>query len=167
MPSRRCWRRASARTAPAQALGWPKVRVSARVKILELPEPAQQMIGAGVIALSAVDQLRAIGQVSPGLLDAVIAFLADGNEWAAERLAREPGWVLDSALRDGNVKAFAALHEPGERARDLRAAAGEEDRGAVRRGREAAQADRRRTAMGARRSGSRRRTSTRRVLRGC
>lgn len=92
----------------AQALGWPKVRVSARVKILELPEPAQQMIGAGVIALSAVDQLRAIGKVSPGLLDAVIAFLADGNEWAAERLAREPGWVLDSALRDGNVKAFAA-----------------------------------------------------------
>ena len=38
----------------------------------------------------------------------MIAFLADGNEWAAERLAREPGWVLDSALRDGNVKAFAA-----------------------------------------------------------
>ncbi len=46
--------------------------------------------------------------MSPGLLDAVIAFLADGNEWAAERLAHEPGWVLDSALRDGNVKAFAA-----------------------------------------------------------
>src|ERR1035437_10172290 len=91
-----------------QALGWPKVRVSARVKILELPEPAQQMIGSGVIALSAVDQLRAIGKVSSGLLDAVIAFLADGNEWAAERLAREPGWVLDSALRDGNDKAFAA-----------------------------------------------------------
>jgi hypothetical protein len=91
-----------------QALGWPKARVSARVKILELPESAQQMIGAGVIALSAVYQLRAIGRVSPGLLDAVIAFLADGNEWAAERLAREPGWVLDSALRDGNVKAFAA-----------------------------------------------------------
>src|SRR5450755_3024840 len=91
-----------------QALGWPKARVSARVKILELPDSAHQMIGAGVIALSAVDQLRAIGKVSPGLLDAVIAFLADGNEWAAERLAREPGWVLDSALRDGNVKAFAA-----------------------------------------------------------
>src|ERR1019366_4177281 len=81
-----------------QALGWPKVRVSARVKILELPEPAQQMIGAGVIALSAVDQLRAIGKVSPGLLDG----------------------VLDSALRDGNVKAFvtymnqASAHEISE-----------------------------------------------------
>ena len=92
----------------AQALGWPKVRITARVKILELPERAQEMIGAGVIALSAVDQLRAIGRVSPPLLEAVVAFLADGNEWAAERLAREPGWVLDSALREGSVKAFAA-----------------------------------------------------------
>jgi ParB family chromosome partitioning protein len=40
----------------AQTLGWPKSRVTARVKILELPERAQQMIGEGVIALSAVDQ---------------------------------------------------------------------------------------------------------------
>jgi ParB/RepB/Spo0J family partition protein len=92
----------------AKALGWPKARVTARVKILELPERAQGMIGAGMIALSAVDQLRAIGRVSPALLDAVVAFLADGNEWAAERLAREPGWVLDSALREGDVKVFAA-----------------------------------------------------------
>jgi hypothetical protein len=92
----------------AQALGWPKARITARVKILELPQRAQEMIGAGVIALSAVDQLRAIGRVSPPLLEAVVAFLADGNEWAAERLPREPGWVLDSALREGNVKAFAA-----------------------------------------------------------
>jgi hypothetical protein len=29
----------------AQALGWPKTRVTARVKILELPERAQQVIG--------------------------------------------------------------------------------------------------------------------------
>jgi ParB/RepB/Spo0J family partition protein len=92
----------------AKALGWPKVRVTARVKILELPERAQEMIGAGMIALSAVDQLRAVGRVSPALLDAVVAFLADGNEWAAERLAREPGWVLDSALREGYLKVFAA-----------------------------------------------------------
>jgi hypothetical protein len=75
----------------AQALGWPKQRVAARVKLLELPERAQQMVGAGTVPLSAVDQLRAIGQVSSELLDAVIDYLADGNEWAAERLAREPG----------------------------------------------------------------------------
>ncbi len=92
----------------AQALGWPKQRVTARVKLLELPEQAQQLTGQGVIPLSAVEQLRSIGQVSPELLDAVISYLGDGNEWAAERLVREPGWVIDSALRGGSSKVFAA-----------------------------------------------------------
>ena len=99
----------------AQALGWPKQRVTARVKILELPERAQQLIGEGVIHLAAVDQLRAIGTVAPDLLDAVVAYLDDGNAWAAERLTREPGWVLDAALtHSGNGKVFAAyLHSAG------------------------------------------------------
>jgi hypothetical protein len=92
----------------AQALGWPKQRVTARVRLLELPEQAQQLTGQGVIPLSAVEQLRSIGQVSPELLEAVIGYLGDGNEWAAERLAREPGWVIDSALRSGSSKVFAA-----------------------------------------------------------
>src|ERR671937_632920 len=96
----------------AQALGWPKQRVTARVKLLELPERAQQLVGEGVIPLAAVDQLRAIGAVAPDLLDAVIAYLDDGNAWAAERLMREPGWVLDAALsHSGDSKVFAAyLH---------------------------------------------------------
>ncbi len=96
----------------AQALGWPKNRVTSRVKILELPERAQQLIGEDVIHLAAVDQLRTIGTVAPELLDAVIAYLDDGNAWAAERLTREPGWVLDAALTHaGNRKVFAAyLH---------------------------------------------------------
>src|SRR3954465_9965419 len=99
----------------AQALGWPKQRVSARVKILELPERAQQLLGDGIIHLAAVDQLRAIGTIAPALLDAVIAYLDDGNAWAAERLTREPGWVLDAALSHaGEKKAFAAyLHSTG------------------------------------------------------
>jgi len=92
----------------AQALGWNRARVTARVKLLELPELAQQMIGDGRLTLASVESLRAIGAVSPALLDALIAYLADGNEWAAERLAREPGWVLDSALRSNNSKVFAA-----------------------------------------------------------
>jgi hypothetical protein len=101
----------------AQALGWPKNRVTARVKILELPERAQQLIGEDVIHLAAVDQLRAIGKVAPDLLDAVIAYLDDGNAWAAERLTREPGWVLDAALtHNGNGKVFAAyLHSASAR----------------------------------------------------
>jgi hypothetical protein len=77
------------------------------MRLLELPPAAQQMVGNGQIALSSVEQLRAIGTVSPELLDAVIAYPADG-EWAAERLAREPGWVIDAALRDGHTTVFAA-----------------------------------------------------------
>jgi ParB/RepB/Spo0J family partition protein len=92
----------------AQALGWPKARVTARMRLLELPETAQRMVGAGEIALSSVEQLRIVGHVSPALLDALIAYLADGNQWAAERLAREPGWVLDAALRESDSKVFAA-----------------------------------------------------------
>ena len=42
----------------------------------------------------------------------MIAYLDDGNAWAAERLTREPGWVLDAALtHSGDSKVFAAyLH---------------------------------------------------------
>ena len=92
----------------AQALGWPKARVTARIRLLELPEAAQEMTGAGAIALSSIEQLRTIGHVSPLLLDALIAYLADGNQFAAERLAHEPGWVLDAALRKTDSKVFVA-----------------------------------------------------------
>ncbi|MGO9958842.1 MAG: ParB/RepB/Spo0J family partition protein [Solirubrobacteraceae bacterium] len=92
----------------AQALGWPRQRVAARMKLLELPERAQQMVGAGTIALSAVDQLRAIKDASPALLDAVIEYLAEGNEHVAERLSSQPGWVIDAALRTGRSGVFAA-----------------------------------------------------------
>jgi hypothetical protein len=41
-------------------------RVTARVKILELPERAQQLIGEGVIHLVAVDQLRELTDPAHG-----------------------------------------------------------------------------------------------------
>jgi ParB/RepB/Spo0J family partition protein len=92
----------------AEALGWSRTRVTARMRLLELPEAAQAMIGAGEIPLACVETLRSIGQVSPALLDLVVGFLGDGNQFAAERLAREPGWVLDAALRAGERSVFAA-----------------------------------------------------------
>jgi len=48
----------------ARALGWPKARVTARVKLLELPQKARELVGADVIPLSAVDQLRTIETAS-------------------------------------------------------------------------------------------------------
>lgn len=93
----------------AQALGWTKALVTARMKLLELPERAQQLTGEGVIPLAAVDQLRAVGVVAPKLLDAVVAYLDDGNVAAAQQLTRDPGWVVGSALKHaGDRKIFGA-----------------------------------------------------------
>jgi hypothetical protein len=38
----------------------------------------------------------------------VIAYLEDGNAWAAERLSRDPGWVLHAAMRHPGDKTSAA-----------------------------------------------------------
>jgi ParB/RepB/Spo0J family partition protein len=93
----------------AQALGWPKARVTARMKLLELPERAQQLTGAGAIPLSAVDDLRAIGRTAPRVLDLLVEYLAsDDDGWAADRLASDPGWVLGQALRERGAGVFAA-----------------------------------------------------------
>lgn len=106
----------------AQALGWPKARVTARVKLLELPEKARELVGAGVVPLSAVDQLRAIGTVSPQLLDVLVEFLdgdQDGHTWAASQLVSDPGYVLGNALRETDSRVFAAyLHQLPSRAVD-------------------------------------------------
>lgn len=91
----------------AQALGWPRQRVTARTRLLELPDAAQEMLGDGLLPLSCVDQLLAIGRVSAPLLGALIEYLGQGNEFMAARLAREPGWVLDAALLSQDSEVFA------------------------------------------------------------
>jgi ParB/RepB/Spo0J family partition protein len=106
----------------AQALGWPKARVTARVKLLELPEKARELVGTGVIPLSAVDQLRAFGTVSPELLNVLVDYLdgdQDGHTWTASQLLSDPGYVLGNALRETDSKVFAAyLHQLPSRAVD-------------------------------------------------
>ena len=124
----------------AQALGWPKARVTARVKLLELPEKARELVGAGVIPLSAVDQLRAIGTVSPQLLEVLVDYLdgdQDGHTWAASQLVSDPGYVLGNALRESDSKVFAAYLHQLPSARGRRAAARQEGDRAARRGGEA------------------------------
>ena len=88
----------------AQALGWAKARVTARVKLLELPEAAQVMVGDGRIALAAIDHLLAVGKVSAPLLDALISYMGQaGDEWTNSRIVREPAWVIGQALRAGEL----------------------------------------------------------------
>jgi hypothetical protein len=92
----------------AQALGWAKARVTARVKLLQLPEAAERMVGDGRIALAAVEHLLAIGDVSSPLLQAVVAYVGEPeNAWAAGELARSPGRVVDEVIRDSDTKPVA------------------------------------------------------------
>jgi len=114
-------RRGLSEDGAAQALGWTRQRVTARVKILALPERAQQMLGSGLLSLGTLDQLTAIGEVSPGALEALIAFLdSDRGAPYAERFASAPGWVLGQALSETKTGVFAAYlntlgdHEIGQ-----------------------------------------------------
>jgi hypothetical protein len=113
--------------AAADVLGWSISRVVARVKILQLPEWAQQIIGAGEIPLSAVDQLLSIAPVAPALPHPVISYLDEGNQWATEQLASKPGWVVDSAIREGRGEDVRLVLGLRLFLQDLLAASGQED----------------------------------------
>jgi ParB/RepB/Spo0J family partition protein len=91
----------------ASVLGWSRQLVTARAKILELPDNAQQLLGSGDIPVSAVSTLTQIADVSRELCEAALAPVAEGQLDGA-RLASEPGWVLGYALRNGNSRVFAA-----------------------------------------------------------
>jgi ParB/RepB/Spo0J family partition protein len=93
----------------AQALGWARQRVTARVKLLALPERAQQMIGTGQLPLAALDTLITIGETSRPTLEAVVAYL-DSEHGAGEggRLVSSPTWVIARALHESKPRVFAA-----------------------------------------------------------
>jgi len=91
----------------ASVLGWSRALVGARAKILELPEPAQQLLGSGELPVSAVDTLVRIATVSPQLCEAALGPVIEG-EITGARLARDPGWAIGYTLRDGDAEVFAA-----------------------------------------------------------
>jgi ParB/RepB/Spo0J family partition protein len=91
----------------ATVLGWNRKLVSARAKILDLPETAQQLIGQGELPLSAVSTLTKIAEVSAELCEAALAPVATG-EISGEQFTNNPGWVIGHALRESEAKVFAA-----------------------------------------------------------
>jgi ParB/RepB/Spo0J family partition protein len=91
----------------AMVLGWNRKLVSARAKILDLPEIAQQLIGRGELPVSAVATLGKIADVSPELCEAGLAPIAAG-EISGEQFASNPGWVISYAIREQATKVFAA-----------------------------------------------------------
>jgi ParB/RepB/Spo0J family partition protein len=96
----------------AELLGWDKRRVTARVKLLELPERAQQLVGDGTIALSAVDGMRAIASTDPALLDLVLDHVAEyAEEYEPDVLARRPLEVLAGAAEEREDVFLAYLAE--------------------------------------------------------
>ncbi|MDP8909688.1 MAG: hypothetical protein M3N47_11370 [Chloroflexota bacterium] len=89
----------------AQALGWTRARVTARAKILTLPEGGQRLVGTGEIPLSAIDNLLALGTVSAQILQAVIDAVAHGKV-AGSQIAENPGWAIEQALRHAGKNVF-------------------------------------------------------------
>lgn len=104
----------------AQALGWPKARVTARMRLLELPDRAQQMVGEGELSLSCVDVLRQIGSVSRPIQELVVEYLDhDDTAWARDRLEGEPGWVIGQAIQGIGTSKTWAEYTTGFGTRDL------------------------------------------------
>jgi ParB/RepB/Spo0J family partition protein len=103
----------------ATVLGWHPKLVSARAKILALPNTAQQLLGSGELPVSTVGTLMKIAEVSPELCEAALGTVADG-QIGGSRFASEPGWAIGRVLREGAVKVFGAYlgtlnhHQIGE-----------------------------------------------------
>lgn len=91
----------------ATVLGWNRKLVSARAKILDLPERAQQLIGSGELPLSTVGTIAKIAEVSLELCEAALAPIAAG-EISGDQFTNNAGWVIGYALREGATKVFAA-----------------------------------------------------------
>ena len=96
----------------ATVLGWHKRRVTARQRILELPETAQTLVGTGEIPVAGIDALLEIQAVSPKLAALVAEVIAEaaaeGNQLGAQ-LARDPGWLVRQVLSHRPGELFAAL----------------------------------------------------------
>jgi ParB/RepB/Spo0J family partition protein len=92
----------------AAALGWSAKLVSARAKILTLPEIAQQFIGSGALPVSSVGVLELITQVSVEVCEAAVSLVANG-EVSGTELAQRPSRVLGYRLKGSKV--FCCLLE--------------------------------------------------------
>ena len=96
----------------ATVLGWSKRRVTARRRILELPETAQTLVGTGEIPAAGIDTLLDIQTVSPKLAALIAEVLAEaaaeGNSLGAQ-LARDPGWLVRQVLSHRPGELFAEL----------------------------------------------------------
>jgi ParB/RepB/Spo0J family partition protein len=91
----------------ATVLGWSRQLVSARAKILELPDSAQRLLGTGELPVGAVASLQKIAAVSPQLCEAALRPVAEGAI-DGDQFASNPAWAIAHALSEGAEGVFAA-----------------------------------------------------------
>lgn len=87
----------------ATILGWSKALVTARMKILELPEAGQALVGDGRLALGDVATLLEIAQVSTDVRDLLIEAIDKGH---VHGLSRDLGWTIKTAVRGLDSKVW-------------------------------------------------------------
>ena len=93
----------------AELLGLTKHLVTRRVKLLELPDTAQRLVGDGTLALATVEPMRAIAQASPALLDAAIEYIAEyADDLEADELVHRPLETVTNAVEDSERDVFVA-----------------------------------------------------------
>ena len=120
----------------AQAAGLGRARVAAVLKILDLPEDAQTLVGQGVISLAAVDALLAVGEASTTLLDATIAHLVK-HPRDSGRARAQPRLVHLAVGREHTRReGVRGRRRSAHRARPAAHRARQEGRSAVRGGRD-------------------------------
>jgi len=92
-----------------EVLGMSQSLVTRRVKLLELPDAAQRLVGDGTLSLESVDPMRVIGQASPALLDAAIEYIVEyGEEMAPDDFVHAPLSILTAAVEATEGEVFAA-----------------------------------------------------------
>lgn len=96
----------------ATVLGWHRRRVTARQRILVLPEAAQTLVSSGEIPVAGIDALLEIQAVSPTLAALIAEVIGEASAEGSAlggQLARDPGWLVRQALSHRPGELFAAL----------------------------------------------------------
>jgi ParB/RepB/Spo0J family partition protein len=92
-----------------ELLGMSKNLVTRRVKLLELPDAAQRLVGDGTLSRESVEPMRVIAQANPALLDVAIDFIAEcGEEIAPDDFVYQPLSILMAAVEATEREVFAA-----------------------------------------------------------
>jgi ParB/RepB/Spo0J family partition protein len=93
----------------AELLGVTKHLVTRRVKLLELPDSAQRLVGDGTLTLATVDPMRTIAQASPALLDAAIEYITEhAGELEPDYLTYRPLMLVAEAAATSEQDIFVA-----------------------------------------------------------